>query len=408
MSVLEGVRIIDLTQVWAGPLCTRLLADFGAEVIKLESTRYPDRMRYLHQPLSEEPEKAHNRGGYFHQFNRNKQGLTLDLAKPRGREIFRQLVAVSDVVVENYSLRVQRNLGMTYPELSKIKPNLIMLSLHGYGSTGPYRNGPAFGSTIEAMAGMKSLLGYGDGVPIYAGACIGDPVSGIYGAIAILAALTHRRETGEGRFIDLSMHECVSSIEGEAILEYTLGKREPRQTGAGHAALVPYGTYRSKGEDSWVAICVTKAEEWQGLCTVVGDPELQEERYADPLERLLNRERLDTVIEAWSSQRDASEAALLLQRAGIPAGAFLNGKEILGSMHLRERGYFWDVDCPDAGRYPQIGPLLRLSETPAELRLAPPALGEHNRHVLEGILKMTAAEIAALEKEGIIGDRPAY
>jgi crotonobetainyl-CoA:carnitine CoA-transferase CaiB-like acyl-CoA transferase len=408
MWPLEGIRIIDLTQVWAGPLCTRLLADFGAEVIKIESIQHPDRMRYLHPPKQGDDDKAFNRGGYFHQFNRNKFCITLDLRRPAGKEVFLKLVKKSDVVVENYALRVQQNLGITYPELRKVKADLIMLSMHGYGSSGPYKNGPAFGSTIEAMAGMKSLLGYGDGVPIYAGACIGDPVSGFYGAVSILAALASRRTTGEGQFIDLSMHECVGSIQGEAILEYTVGKREPLQLGSRHRSLSPYGCYPCKGEDSWVAICVTSETEWEEFCNILGEPDLRNDLFADPLSRYLHQDELDPIIAAWTRQQDAMEVTHRLQEGGIPAGAFLNGMDILANSHLKERGYFWDVDCPDTGRYAQIGPLMHLSGTPAQLRMPPPGLGEHNTCVLGDLLGMTSEEIRRLEEERIIGERPDY
>jgi len=400
--------VISLTQVWAGPLAARLMADFGAEVIKVESIRYPDRMRYTHQPKGDASGKAFNRGGYFHQYNRNKYGITLDLSKSKGKEIFCKLVGWADILVENYALRVQENLGITYPELAKTKPDIIMLSLHGYGSFGPYRYGPAFGSNIEAMSGLKSLIGYGDGVPIYAGACIGDPITAFYAVIAVMSALVYRQQTGKGQHIDLSMQECVVTIEEEALLEHVVNGTVPGQLGARHPYLAPYGSYRCQGDDSWIAICVTSEEEWQSLSAVIDNPVLKEDRFSEPLSRYQHQDELDKLIDGWTMSHRADEATAILQKAGIPAGAFLNGKEILQNTHLRERGYFWSVDCPDTGEYEQVGPLIHMSLTPAGLRLPPPALGQHNQYVLDEILGIPPEEIQALEQEGIIGEQPAY
>jgi crotonobetainyl-CoA:carnitine CoA-transferase CaiB-like acyl-CoA transferase len=407
-SSLENIWVIDFTCVWAGPFTTRILADFGAKVIKVESIQHPDLTRYLHQPSGSPGDKPYNRGGYFHQFHRNKYGITLDLSRSRGKGIMMQLVRRCDVFVENYSPRVARNLGLTYEELTKVNPRIIVLSLHGYGNSGPYSDMPAFGSSAEALSGFRSLVGYGDGIPISPGTTTADPVASLHSAFAILAALTHRQETGRGQLIDVSIHESIACIMEEAILEYTVNKREPHQLGARHHCFAPYGFYRCKGDYSWIAISVTSDEEWAALCRVIGNPTLASERFSDALSRWQNQDELDYLINEWTIQHESHEAMNILQEARVAAGACLNAQDVLNDPHLNERDCFWLVTSPDTGTYPLIGPVVKLSETPATLRLPPPALGEHNQYVLEELLGIPSKEIAALKEEEIIGDAPAY
>jgi len=244
---LKGIRVIDVTQVWAGPLVTRIMGDFGAEVIKVESIQRPDIVRYEHRPKYPPNDKTYNQGGYYHQLNRNKYGITLDLSRSKGTELLLQLARHADIVVENFSLRVFENFGLNYERFAAVKPDIIMLSLKGYGDSGPYRNGPAFGSTIEAMSGFKSLLGYGDSVPIYTGACLADPLSALYGLFAVINALISRQKTAKRQYISVSMHEAMTSINEEAFLEYGIQQRKPEQWGSGHPCFSPYGSYRCGG-----------------------------------------------------------------------------------------------------------------------------------------------------------------
>ena len=401
---LEDIWVIDFTTVWAGPFTTRMLADFGANVIKLESLGRPDQTRYMHVDVRAS-EKLWNHGGYFHQFQRNKYGITLDLSQSRGKEILLQLVRRCDVFVENFAARVVTGLGVSYEELIKVKPDIIMLSLHGFGNTGPYRDRPAYGGTVEAPTGFRSLIGYGDGVPITPGSPLSDPIGSLHGVFAILSALAYREETGKGQFIDLSLHESIGCVMEEATLQYTVDNREPRQLGARHSYMAPHGFYQCKGDDSWVAICVTSDEEWAALCRVIGNPALAEERFSDPLSRWQNQDELDRLIEEWTIEHERYEAMNILQKAGVAAGACFNAQDILNDPHFKERAYFW---YPDTGTYPQVGPVIKMSETSASLRLLAPALGEHNEYFLRDILGMSAEEIATLREEKIIGDEPAF
>ena len=407
-QALEDILIIDFTTVWAGPFTTRLLADFGATVIKVESIQHPDPMRFAHQPLGQPSEKPYNRGGYFHQFHYNKYGITLDISRSKGREILMQLVKKCDVFVSNYSPRALKNLGLTYEELSKVNPSVIVSLISGYGNTGPYRDMPALGSCIEAITGFRGFIGYGDGIPITPGTTTADPVASLHSAFAILAAIVERRKTGKGRSIDVSICESFACILEESILEFTVMQKEPHQLAAGHSYYAPYGFYRSKGDDSWIAISVTSDKEWAALVRIIGNSALTAEKYSDSISRWQNRQELDRVIEAWTSDKDAHEAMQLLQQAGVSAGACNNSSDVLNEVHLKARDFFWSVTSPDTGTYPLAGPVIKLSETPATLRLSPPALGEHNEYVLSDLLGFSVEEIDTLKRERIIGNEPAY
>lgn len=404
---LNDLRVIDFTTIWAGPFATRILADFGASVIKVESIQRPDPNRYMHPPKGSS-EKVWNKGGYFHQFHRNKYGITLDLSRSQGREILLQLVGRSDIFVENYAPRVVRNLGICYEELIKVKPDLIMLSLHGFGNTGPYCEMPAYGGTVEAVAGFRSVIGYGDGIPITPGSPLSDPIGSLHGVFAVLAALAHRKKTGKGQLIDLSLHESIGCVMEEATLQYTVDESQPCQLGARHPFMAPHGFYRCKGDDSWVAISVGSDKEWTDLGGIIGNPVLTNEKFSDSFSRWQNQDELDQLIEEWTIHHDPDEVMNLLQSAGVAAGACLNAKNLLNDPHLKERSYFWLVPTPDNGAYPEIGPVIKLSETPARLRLSPPSLGEHNEYILRDVLGIPAEEIARLKENGIIGNTPAY
>jgi len=208
-----------------------------------------------------------------------------------------QLVTGADIFVDNYTPRVTKNLGLSYKELTKVKQDIIMLSLHGYGVIGPYSNTPAFGLCTDALSGVNSLIGYGDGIPIATGTTLSDPVSSLFGVFAVLAALDYRRETGKGQFIDLSMHDAIGCLMEEAILPYIMNKCEPHQLGARHPYMAPHGAYPCKGDDSWIAITVTSEKEWVNLCKVIANRAFTEERFSDPLSQWENQDELDRLIE---------------------------------------------------------------------------------------------------------------
>ncbi|MDD5288937.1 MAG: CoA transferase [Dehalococcoidales bacterium] len=412
---LKGLRVLDLSRVWAGPLLCRLLADFGAEVIKIEpmfGRQLISGVKNLARILPDFPngeigERHWNRHGSFNDLNRNKLGITLNLSMPPAIEIFKKLVKISDIVVENYTPRVMSNFGIDYPVLKEIKPELIMISMTGYGKNGPYRDYPAFGTNTEGIAGLTSLMGYIGGRPNLMGVAWSDPTAALNGLGAILTALWGRNSTGKGQYIDLSMAEATVSLIGETILGYEMNKKLPSLMSNRHQYMAPHGCYRCRGNDMWVAIAVASDEEWRAFCQVIGNPDwVKEAKFADQLSRWKNQDELDELIRNWTIQHDHYEVMHTLQAAGVACGAALTGKEILNNPHLKERKFFAELDHPDAGRHSYAGVPVKLSETPATFRMAAPTLGEHNEYVLGKLLGLSEKEISQLTENKVIGNMP--
>lgn len=402
---LEGTRVVDFTTVYSGPLAGRLLADFGAEVIKLEGTGHPDRVRFQILPETRGVgPRPYDQGGYFHQFNRNKCSLALDLGQDEGRRVLKRLVAVSDVFLSNYTARVLANLKLEYRYLKESNPAIVAVSMTGYGVDSVYRDLPAFGPSVEAMAGFTRLVGYGDGVPVGATSPAADYVAAWYGLIAVLAGLYQRDRTGYGQFIDLSQLDGIVTLLGPALMEYILNGREPAQQGNRNPAMCPHSYYRCRGEDQWLGIAVAGDGEWKALCEAARSEWARDERFSDMPGRKENEDELDRLLERWTIQHDAHDLMQELQRRGVAAGAVLNGRDILQDTSLKQREFFWQVPCPDSGTNQFVGSIVKLSGTPARLRLPPPRLGEHNRYVLRDLLGMSDEEIQALEDKRVIGD----
>ena len=415
-SPLQKFRVIDLGRVWSGPLTTRLMADFGAEVIKVESlagrgvfSGPTSRQATLIEefPGKDPGEHPWNRSSMFNDLNRNKLSLTLDLSKPEGVAVFKRLVKMSDVVVENYTPRVMANFGLDYAVLKTVREDIIMLSMPAYGMTGPYRDFPGYGNTIEPVAGITNLVGYPGGPPHPLGMIAGDALAALHGVGAVLTALWHRRRTGKGQYIDLSQAETQTSIIGEYILSYGMSRKSLERIGNRHPWKAPHGCYRCQGEDSWVAIAISTDAEWRSLCRTIGNPAwTRDAKFADQLSRWKNQDELDRFIEAWTVKREHYDVMRILQDAGVACGPVLNGREVLNDPHLNARGFFVNIAETEAGTHPYAGVPVRLSKSPARFRLPAPCLGEHNRDVLGGLLGLTNAEIAELEEKKIIGDRP--
>jgi len=408
--LLEGVRVLDLTRAYAGPIGTRVLADMGAELIKIEAVQRMDMPTRMISHAENMPgDEAWNRGGYFHRLNVNKKGITLDLNHPKGVEIFKELVKISDVVTENYSPRAMRNFGLDYEELKKIKPDIIMASMCGYGQTGPESNYAAYAHNMEAVA-IASLTGFPEGGPGGSGTGYGDWCLGMAGATAILLALYYRQRTGKGQYVDVAGREAVLCHVGEAIMNYTMnGKVTPRM-GNRHPSMAPHGIYRCKGDDMWVAIAAGSDEEWRSLARAMGDPPwTKDEKFSTALGRLEHQDELDELIGEWTKERDHYDVMHLLQKAGVTAGAALNPKEVLLNPQLKARDFFVVVDQPLVGKRPQPRQLAAKFSKASGGPLGPaPRLGEHNNYVLGDILHMSEEEIAKLEEEQIIGTAPLY
>ncbi len=385
---LDGVRVLDLTRVWAGPLSARMLGDFGAHVIKVSDPRTPvDRMV-----------------GTNNKLNRNKSSLAIRLDIPEGRSAFLELVSISDIVIESYRPRVMRNFDLGYDALRKVRPDLIMCAMSGYGSTGEHAEYPAYGTSVESITGMPSLMGYEGGSPMTSGIAFPDPISSMNAVVAMLTALRHRTETGEGQFIDMALAEGLVCQLGEFVGAYGHNGSQPERHGNSHYKWAPQGVYRALGDDRWIAISVTTEEQWESFCQVMGRPDLvSDERFCSESARKANEQALNQIISEWTKDNDAVELMHSLQSRRIPAGAVSDNRDLLGDPHLRERKFFVELDEPDVG--PKIYPgqailtagLNRENWTPSA------RLGEHNLNLLGELLGLASSTTSDLERKGVIG-----
>lgn len=410
---LEGIRVLDLSQVWSGPYCTRVLADLGAEVIKVEATTRPDPERLRQtgvvgvggdQSGAAAEVRPYNLGGRFNEYGRNKLGITLNLRHAECLELARGLVRVSDIVVENFSVGVMGRLGLSYPELKRLRHDIILLSMPGWGGTGPEAGYVAYGPTQEAMSGLSSITGYPGGPPMLTGIFYGDPIGGTMGAVAALTALWSRRQTGKGMHIDLSQREATMMLLPEILLTHQFTGRILAPEGNRHPGMAPHGCYPCRGTDSWIAIAVADDGQWRSFCQVMSHPEVANEaRFATILQRLQHRDELDALIATWTLGHEPRELMQQLQDAGIAAQAVLNTVELLEDPHYRARGFFQSVPHPEAGTHPHLSQPWRLAETPLPVRRPAPCLGEHNALVLEELLGVSPETLQRLEAEGHIG-----
>ncbi|MDD5127806.1 MAG: CoA transferase [Dehalococcoidales bacterium] len=405
---LTGVRVLDLTAFWSGPFAASLLGSVGAEVIKIESTRRIDPWRGA-ATASLTGEKTYERSPLFNTVNLDKLGITIDLTTAKGVELFKSLVRISDVVMENYTPRVMKNFGLDYPVLREINPKIIMISMAAHGSTGPWREFPGFAYPMEQMSGIPQLTGEPDRPPRMTDVSPSDPAAAVNGTMAVLTALLFRQRTGRGQYIDLSQVEALTCLVGDAIVEYSMNGRNRNRLGNRHPFWAPQGYYRCKGDNQWVGITVTSDAEWAAFLKVLGSPDWAKDgKYADSTGRWQHQDELDKHIGAWTEHYDHYEVVTMLQAAGIAAGPVLSPPELLQDPHLNARGYFQEVERKLVGthRYPVPTAAMRFSRCPISIRRPSPMVGEHNEYVFGNLLGMSPPEIQALADEKIIGTTP--
>ena len=413
---LEGLRILDMTQVAVGPYATMLLGFMGAEVIKVESCSRMDISRGQARPTSGSAalypqgdigERPWDRTGHYIHRNGNKLSLTLDLATPRGKELLLQLAAKCDVLVENYRASVMDRLGLGYRTISQVNPRLIYVKISSQGTTGPEKDYGSLGSTLEQTAGLASITGYEDGIPLMTNETFPDPVVGMLAVGALMAALRQRRQTGRGTLIDLAQREVTAAMLGEHILAHSVTGNVPGPMGNRHPHMAPQGVYPCRGEDMWVAISVANDTQWHALCQAIGQPQLaQDIRFATLPSRHEHADDIDAILSAWTCERDHDRVMHLLQAHGVPAGAVLKGGETIADPHLHARGFWDEVHHPESGPYQQVTTPWQLSQSPRRTTAPAPSLGEHNTYVLGEILGLSEQDMAALAQAGIIGTRP--
>ena len=407
---LHGVRVVEMGQLIAIPFAMKLLADMGAEVIRLESTRRLESYRSDSVYQNEIHGEFWNRGANFYEQNRNKLGITLDLGHAEGLEILRRLVAVSDVFAENFTPRVIRNFGLEYNDLLQIKPDIIMVSSTGYGFDGPWANFGATGPATEGASGLAHATGYLGGPPVMAEIPYVDYTAGEHTVFAVMTALMARLSTGQGQFIDVSQAQAAAVTIPEVLLDFTANGREPTRIGNADPVMVPHGCYPCLGDDRWIAIAVSSDQEWQALCRALDLPEWAEDcRLSGALGRWTHREELDGLLAEKTADWDMHELMQTLQTAGVPAGAVLDSKDLLFDPHLVSRDFYEVVSHHHSTEIPPLPYASRpwkLSETTAVPPKAAPLMGQHNEYVLGELLGMTSSEISALEEMGVIGYAP--
>ncbi|UVO30667.1 CoA transferase [Bradyrhizobium arachidis] len=401
---LRGIRIIDFTMGWAGPLCTRTLADLGAEVIKIESTKYPDWWRGVDRRPAYVDAQMYEKSQAFCIMNRNKRGITLDLTRPQGLALAKRLLAEADVVVDNYSVDVLPKLGLGYDVLRTLNPRLVMLSMSAFGANSLYRDCRAYGSTLEQASGLPIVVGNPDGPPVMSHVAFGDAVGGLNGCAAVLVALIHARNTGLGQFIDLAQIECMMPFAAPWITVQSIGGRPPPKYGSRHPQFVPHGCFRCSGEDSWVMLAAIDEKMWQRLAILIGRPDWAIDASLQSAEaRRCIEDEIERAIEAWTLTHDADQAMSKLQAGRVAAGVARQPSDLLRDPHLGSRAFLQEVERAFIGVHPQPSMPIRDSSGPFAIRTAAPTLGEHNSEILSGLLGLSGTEIAQLASAGIIG-----
>ena len=412
---LRNFRILDLSRIWAGPYCTKLLADMGAQVLKMESLRVYDSHRgpvspapgIAAYPDSDPGAEPWNRNGWFNCLHMSKYGITLELTHPAGRQVFEELVSISDVVVENFRQGSLERLGYTYETFRQIRPDIIYVSMPAFGNTGPWKGYVAYGIGQEQLSGMAHMTGYQDDGPMKSGINHGDPITGAHAAGVVLAALRYRKRTGQGMFVDVSQQESAVALIGGDVLAYQMTGQEPQRRGNRSPHFAPHNSYPCQGEDRWITVAVTSETEWAALCSAIGQPGLADDpRFASNDNRLAHQDELDSIIGQWTSQHNAFQLTKQLQDAGIPAAPVMRGPDLLEDPHYRDRRTFNQVDHPQVGPKWYPGFAWRMSETPGQVHWPAPTLGQHNHQIYSQLLGLTNNQIADLETQGAIGTKP--
>jgi crotonobetainyl-CoA:carnitine CoA-transferase CaiB-like acyl-CoA transferase len=399
---LAGIRVTDFTWAWAGPYCTMQMAHLGAEVIRIESQKRPCVTRLIPSFADDVP--GPNRAGYFNQYNQGKKSLLLDLSRPEAVEIAKRLAIKSDIVVQNFSAGAIDRMGLGYATLKQLKPDIIMISICGYGQTGPERQYMGYGPASVPLAGISSLTGYRDLGPAEVGISYGDPNAGIFGAFAAMAALAYRHRTGKGVHVDVALWEALLALMPEGLMDYAMNKTQPERDGNRDRWMAPHGCFKCKGDDDkWVTIvCGTEAE-WQVLCKAMDRPELAtDKRFATVAARKANEDTLEELITTWTKERDRWEVTEILQKVGVATFPSMSNKDLATDTHLTARGYLVQPEHLEVGQRIHAGIPWQMSGTPCEVRAAAPLRGQHTDDVLRDILGMSKAEIESLRNTQVL------
>jgi CoA:oxalate CoA-transferase len=398
-KALEGIRVVDLSHVLAAPTTTMFLADLGAEVIHLEPPHGDDAREY--GPFAGGPGKNHS--GYFISLNRNKKSLVLNLKSAKGKEILRELIKVSDVIVENFRPSAMKKMGFGWEEIQKMNPRIIYAAISGFGHDSPpeYAARPSYDMVAQAYSGLMSITGPVGGPPCRVGSSVGDIISGQQATIGILAALAYREKTGRGQFYDGSMVDGLFAVLESAVARYTMTGKIPGPLGGAHPSITPFEAFRTK--DSWIIVAAGNDVLWAKLCRILDREDLiKDPRFDNNHHRTENQPELSKVLTGELTKKTTAEWVEICEKAEIPYSKINNMKEICEDPIIRHRNMLVTVDQPGIGPLRIAGSPIRLSETPGTVRTPAPLLGEHSEEVLREVLGYTAEQIEALKNESVI------
>jgi formyl-CoA transferase len=402
MQTLEGLRVLDLTRALAGPYCTMMLGDLGADVIKVERPGQGDESRGWGPPFVGEPYGPYpGESAYFIAANRNKRSITVNLKSAEGKEIVRRLAVESDAFVENFRTGVLDRMGLGYEDLIALNPGLVYCSISGYGRTGPYADRPGYDFVIQAEGGFMGITGPEEGPPYRVGVPIIDICAGMFSSTAILAALRVRDTTGQGQYVDLSLLDTQVALLANVASNYLVGGLTPDRLGNAHPNITPYEAFRAR--DRWFALAAANERQWAILCDAIDQPGLKDDpRFHDNSTRVRNRAALREILDAAFLTRDADDWLAEFRQAGLPCGPINSIPEVFAHPQAEARELATEVEHPTAGTVRFPGFPYKLSTTPAQVRLPPPMLGQHTNQVLEEILGYSPEDLDRLQEGGII------
>jgi benzylsuccinate CoA-transferase BbsF subunit len=398
-GALDGIKVLDFSWAGAGPFATKFLADFGAQVFKVESKKRPDVGRMT--PPFKNNVRNPDGSALFLQTNTSKMSITLNLQNPKGIEIVKKLVGMVDIVMENFTPGVMARLGLTYDALKKIKPDIIMASSSIYGQIGPKSRLSGFGNTGSAISGHYMLTGWPDREPVSPGIAYADVVQPIFTSIAILAALDYRRSTGKGQLIDSTQVETMLQFISPALLDYSANGQIETRMGNRNEYASPHGVFPCKGDDRWCAIAVFNEDEWKKLCTIMDNPGwCKDARFSNITKRKEYEDELELHISKWTTGYDRDELAKMLQQAGVTSGPVQDGSDLLDDPHLKERQSFIRLIHPVIGECNHPSQPVKLSDCTPQIKTAP-CLGEHNEYVYKKLLSIPDDEYNTMLSEGV-------
>lgn len=399
--VFSGIKIVSFSWAMVGPLTMKYFADYGATVIRVETSKRPCVTRT--SPPYKDGKVGINRSGYFNHFSANMFSMALDMLHPLALGVAKKLVAHADIVMENFTPGVMERWGLSYEELKKVKPNIIMVSQSGFGSLGPYAHLPAFGMTLAAMAGLPNFIGWPDRGPLPVGVgAYTDCISPRFASAALIAALDYRNKTGKGQLLDLSQFETAIYFIIPAILEYISSGREPKLIGNSCPYAVPHGVYPCKGKNRWCTIAVFNDEQWEHLCKVIGKTKyIDDSRFNTLVNRKKNENEINAFMGEWTTNYTPEEVMTQMQAVGIPAGVVKNAADIYSDSQLRYRNLFWPLNHSEMGLFSHLGTNFELSKTPGQSYMPSPCLGEHTEYVCTKILNMSDEEFIELMQAGV-------